>query len=202
MKQTFSRPRSSCAFRPMNRSPSTAPAITLGCLGRPTLRASWPISRVYLCLEDKRLVRRGYAQGRKEAFWVILSSESCLDRPRPVVDYYRLIDENILQEGAFPWPIDVSGGLPWLQRIHCGCACRFCLTSNSLRRCRGEVDEFRAGARARIPWTVSRLSAGKRRGARCANNPVSAMGTYVGMLLHEPAGDLSRQPGPPKYHEM
>ena len=34
---TFSNPRSSCAFRPMKRSPSTAPAMTRGCFGRPTL---------------------------------------------------------------------------------------------------------------------------------------------------------------------
>lgn len=68
----FRRPRNSWARRPMKTSPSRAPAMTRTCFGRPTLRHS--VNRV-----ECHAKRGGYIQGWEEAFWMILTSEACLD---------------------------------------------------------------------------------------------------------------------------
>lgn len=65
----FKRPRNSWARRPMKTSPSRAPAMTRTCFGRPTLQSVNFVQNTVV----------SYIQRWKKAFWMILTSEACLD---------------------------------------------------------------------------------------------------------------------------
>ena len=82
----LSNPRNSCAFRPMNTSPSSAPAMTRMCFGRPTLHDVPPDTGRYTLANASRGSRDGPnredAQGREETFWMVLPSKASLYRAR------------------------------------------------------------------------------------------------------------------------
>ena len=65
----LSKPRNSCARRPMKTSPSNAPAMTRMCFGRPTLQC------IQITVGSNECKGRD-VQRREETFWMILTGKS------------------------------------------------------------------------------------------------------------------------------